>query len=71
MEFSTPEALREIKNSKKDYAIINGEKTCILKAMTFAINYHVVDIKETAGQLFIKGVKVVKRLDKYILKQKN
>jgi hypothetical protein len=67
MEFSTPEAVRKIKKSKKDYAFIDGEKTCILKAMTFAIKYHIVDIKEKSGQLFIKGVKVVERMDKYII----
>lgn len=68
MEFSTPEAIHHIKESKKRYVIVEGQKQCLLQAMSFAINYHTVDVSESDGELFVTGTQAVKRVDKYILK---
>jgi len=56
MEFNTPQAIREIKLSKKNNVTINGKRQCKLQAMSFAFNYHKLDVKETINELQIKGV---------------
>ncbi len=56
MEFNTPQAIREIKLSPKKRMLINGKKQCKLQAMSFALNYHKVDVTETLDELQIKGV---------------
>ncbi len=61
MEFNTPQAIHEIKLSKKNKVLINGKSQCKLQAMSFALNYHRVDVTETANELWIKGVVPVGR----------
>ncbi len=56
MEFNTPQAIRKIKLSNKVNLLINGEKKCKLQAMSFALNYHKVDVTETFDGLKIKGI---------------
>jgi hypothetical protein len=68
MVFSAPKAINHIKASKKRYAIVEGQKQCLLQAMSFAVNYHTVDVTESDGELFVTGSHAVKRVDKYILK---
>jgi len=68
MEFSTPEAIHQIKESNKRYAIVEGQKQCILQAMSFAVNYHKVDITTSDGEIFVTGTQAVPRVDKYIVK---
>jgi len=68
MELRTPQAIHKIKLSKKDYALIEGKKSSILQAMSFAINYHKLDVTETQGELLITGTDPVIRVNKYLLK---
>lgn len=68
MEFSTPEAIHKIKVCNKNYAVVEGQRKCLLQAMSFAVNYHKLDITESEGELFVIGTQAVKRVDKYILK---
>jgi len=56
MEFNTPQAIHEIKLSQKSKVLINGKKQCKLQAMSFAMNYHKIDVTETATELWIRGV---------------
>jgi hypothetical protein len=56
MEFNTPQAIHEIKVSKKNRVLINGKKQCKLQAMSFALNYHKLDVTETLNELQIRGV---------------
>ena len=56
MEFNTPQAIHEIRLSKKSRLLINGKQQCKLQAMSFALNYHKVDVTETTNELLIKGV---------------
>tara|TARA_B110000467_G_C17811193_1_gene210097 strand:- start:16 stop:201 length:186 start_codon:yes stop_codon:yes gene_type:complete len=56
MEFNTPQAIRAIKLSSKRKMLINGKNQCKLQAMSFALNYHKVDLTETPNELRIKGV---------------
>ena len=55
MEFNTPQAIHEIKCSSKRKILINGKKQCKLQAMSFALNYHKIDVTETLSELQIKG----------------
>ncbi|TPH13426.1 hypothetical protein [Litorilituus lipolyticus] len=55
MEFNTPQAIRKIKLSKQDNLLINGKKQCKLQAMTFALNYHRIDVTDTPYGLKIRG----------------
>jgi len=56
MEFNTPQAIHEIKLSQKSKVLINGKMQCKLQAMSFALNYHKVDVTETTNELWVKGV---------------
>lgn len=56
MEFSTPQAIREIKLSLKNKILINGKNQCKLQAMSFALKYHKIDVTETLGELRVEGV---------------
>lgn len=56
MEFSTPQAIRKIKLSQKTNMLIDGKKQCKLQAMSFALNYHKIDVTETLNELRVKGV---------------
>jgi hypothetical protein len=56
MEFNTPQAIHEIKLSQKSNVLINGKKQCKLQAMSFALNYHKVDVTETHNTLQVKGI---------------
>lgn len=55
MEYRTPEAVHQIKISKKNYALVDGQKLSILQAMSFAINYHKLDVSEDHGELVVRG----------------
>ncbi|MCJ8320779.1 MAG: hypothetical protein MJK12_14165 [Colwellia sp.] len=55
MEFNTPQAIHEIKHSKKNRMLVNGKIQCKLQAMSFALNYHRVDVTETSNELLIRG----------------
>ena len=59
MEFNTPQAIREIKRSEKSKILINGKSQCKLQAMSFALNFHRIDVTETANELQVKGVVAV------------
>ena len=54
MQLHTPKAIREIKRSTKSTILINGKKQCKLQAMTFALNYHSVDVTDTPEWLASK-----------------
>ena len=56
MEFNTPQAIHEIKLSNKNNIRINGKKQCKLQAMSFALNYHKLDLTETPSELLIRGI---------------
>ncbi|QBG34292.1 hypothetical protein [Litorilituus sediminis] len=56
MQLNTPKAIREIKHSARNTILINGKKQCKLQAMTFALNYHSVDVTDTPNGLQVKGV---------------
>ncbi len=56
MEFNTPQAIRQIKRSKKSNLLINGKKQCKLQAMSFALNYHKVEVTETLTELKVAGL---------------
>ena len=68
MEFSTPKAIHQIKSSHHKTMLVDGQKCCPLIAMTIALNYHKLDITETASCITIKGVVPVVRNDKFLLK---
>ena len=59
MEFNTPQAIREIKLSQKNRVVINGKDQCKLQAMSFALNYHRIDVTETTNELRIESIKPV------------
>ena len=59
MEFNTPQAIREIKLSQKNRVVINGKDQCKLQAMSFALNYHKIDVTETTNELRIEGIEPV------------
>jgi len=67
MELRTPQAINKIKMSNKNHALVDGKQTSILEAMSFAINYHTLDIKETSEQLTVTGTNPVIRVDKFLL----
>lgn len=55
MEFTTPDAIREIKaNTHKDMWV-DGHKQCPLQAMSFALRYHKINISDSAQGLSIEG----------------
>ncbi len=56
MEYSTPDAIREIKRSSRSEILIDGQEQCKLQAMSFALNYHKIDVTETPDSLQVKGV---------------
>jgi len=56
MEFNTPQAIHEIRLSSKNKVLINGKKQCKLQAMSFALNYHRIDVTETPKELQIRGL---------------
>ena len=61
MEFNTPQAIRKIKSCQKRNLLINGQHQCKLQAMSFALNYHRIDVTETLDSLKITGVVPVKK----------
>ncbi len=56
MEFNTPDAIRKIKSSSKSKMLVNGKKQCKLQAMSFALNFHKIDVTDTPTGLQVKGV---------------
>ena len=56
MEFNTPQAIHKIKLSNKSNMLINGKKQCKLQAMSFALNYHKIDVTETSNELLNTGI---------------
>ena len=56
MEFNTPQAIHEIRLSKKSRLLVNGKKQCKLQAMSFALNYHKIDVTASHNELLIKGL---------------
>lgn len=62
MQYRTPQAVHQIKVSKKDYVLVDGHKLSILEAMSFAINYHTLDISESHGELCMKGLNPVPKV---------
>lgn len=68
MEYSTPKAIRQIKTHNKRPIIVEGKKQCPLQAMSFALNYHVLDITETDAQMSVTGIQAVSRVDRFLLK---
>ena len=67
MELRTPQAIHKIKLSRKSYALVDGKKSSILGAMSFAINYHKLDVTENKDELLVTGIEPVIRIDKYLL----
>ena len=55
MEFNTPQAMHEIKESKKPYAIVDGKKQSLLEAMSYAFQYHTVDVSMINNELRVSG----------------
>jgi hypothetical protein len=55
MEFSTPNAIRQIKANSHKEMWIDGQKQCPLQAMSFAFKYHKLDISDSAQGLNIQG----------------
>lgn len=55
MELETREAIRTLRESKRRYVIVDGEKMSVLCAMSNAIKYHHMDIEEVNGELVVNG----------------
>jgi hypothetical protein len=55
MEFSTPNAIRQIKANTHRAMWVDGHKKCPLQAMSFALQYHKLDISDSAQGLNIHG----------------
>ena len=55
MEFSTPDAIRQIKANAHKEMWVDGEKQCPLQAMAFSFRYHKIDISNSATALNIHG----------------
>jgi len=55
MEFSTPNAIREIKANTHKKIWVDGQKQCPLQAMSFAFKYHKLDITDSAIGLNVRG----------------
>ena len=70
MEYSTPYAIRQIRSNNHKTIWINGQKQCPLQAMSFAFNYHKLDITESNRGLNITGTLPVVRNNKFLLGQK-
>jgi hypothetical protein len=56
MEFSTPNAIRQIKANTHKELWVEGQKQCPLQAMSFAFNYHTLNIVDSAEGLSIQGI---------------
>ena len=56
MEFSTPNAIRQIKANTHKNIWVEGQKQCPLQEMSFAFNYHTLNIIDSAEGLNIQGV---------------
>ncbi|MBL4910378.1 MAG: hypothetical protein JKX78_10265 [Alteromonadaceae bacterium] len=67
MEFSTPDAIRQIRSNRQQKIMIDGHSKCQLEAMTFAINYHRLHIIKTHDSLTITGAVPVIRNDKFLI----
>jgi len=67
MEFSTPDAIRHIRSHRNEKIMIDGHSKCQLEAMTFAFNYHSINITKTNGSLSISGTVPVIRNDKFLI----
>ncbi len=66
MEFSTPNAIRQIKDNAHKEMWVDGEKLCPLQAMSFAFKYHKINIHSSPLGLNIHGtVPVVNSKQKY------
>lgn len=55
MEFSTPNAIRQIKANTHREMRLDGQKVCPLQAMSFALRYHKLDISDSSTGLDIQG----------------
>ena len=55
MEFSTPNAIRQIKANNHKEIWVDGQKQCPLQAMSFAFKYHKLDITDSAIGLSVRG----------------
>jgi hypothetical protein len=55
MEFSTPNAIRQIKANTHKEIWVDGQKQCPLQAMSFAFKYHKLDITNSAIGLSVRG----------------
>ena len=67
MELRTPQAIRTIKESHKKYAVVEGKKQCLLQAMSFACNYHKLDVSEFNGELVVRGTEPVRRVSRLLI----
>jgi len=56
MEFSTPNAIRQIKANTHKEMWVDGHKQCPLQAMSFALKYHKLDISDSGQGLSIHGI---------------
>lgn len=59
MEFDTPKAIHQIKASKRTSILVDGKEQCKLQAMSYALNYHTLDVTETDDQLSVTGTRAV------------
>ncbi len=59
MEFDTPKAIHQIKNTKRTSILVDGKQQCKLQAMSYALNYHTLDVTETNDQLTVTGTRAV------------
>jgi hypothetical protein len=55
MEFSTPNAIRQIRANAHKEMWVDGKKSCPLQAMSLAFKYHKIDITDSAEGLNILG----------------
>lgn len=55
MEFSTPNAIRQIKANTHKEIWVDGQKQCPLQAMSFAFKYHKLDITNSSIGLNVRG----------------
>jgi len=65
MEFDTPEAIHQIKISKRTKILVDGKKQCKLQAMSYALKYHTIDVTETTSELSVSGTIAVHTAARY------
>lgn len=69
MEYSTPNAIRQIKHHCTKSIHINGQPSCPLQAMSFALKYHKLDVTANASSVNVVGIEAVKTHTDYLLTQ--